>query len=672
VKCISLVISLLFAHQIAFAVGANSCQTLSKNMCVPLTQQQEIAADMCRIEMKDSQCDDFFKSHPELGKDQQRDCDVVASCPTSEKLTDYTKACLENWAGAWGDMVTGLYHMLAGDIKLSPETKEREKFFTDCTSTECKRNMLGPYAELFKKEEIEGHSNDKNLDPNDPVNQSYLQGLSAKILYKKLLERISQKMKDGTLSQPVLEPWSGKPAKPLKTVQEMIENALSKMGIKNTACYNPVVLSEMRCYALFSVLDPLLFVGAAEKVALLAGKSLEKAVVKEALTIDGNLNSKAKKFAALKAHTNSEIDRKITAVHARHDDVMREAIKNPDSILQFWQENGVKLNKDGTISLNSAEVAQNVETRVDELVSAGKIRESEALKPVLLYKLDGKTIAVSPNDLPPAGAVRVGSLLKSDEFFEMVADGKFPMGDFKGTQARGSYFAESAFLHDTGHMIGFIKNPEFMVATRQTAKKILATKDPELRKLYEQRVLFAAEYSQTFSKEHLAVAKKELQGFKETIGLQKNTTYSVPAYEATLKKLDRRKLEAVYQELDSSRLATARAEALGGGEHIIPHRHYTDERGFDESWPIDNQNYINTRPSERNTKVSELNNAQLASRIAVSLGRSEAFIGVRPQDWMAEAVRGKSLPPLGNTIKVCKTISVEEQSKSNFYKLFCK
>jgi len=677
-KWIVLGISLLFAHQFAFAEGASSCQMQSKSMCVPLTKEQELSANLCRIEMKEAKCEEFYKSHPDLGKDKQRDCDLVASCSTSEKLTDYTKACLENWASAWGDMLAGIYHILANDINLSSETKAREEFFANCTTPACKRSMLGPYADLFSKEEIEGQPFDKKLYPEDSVYHAHLQGLSAKVLYKKLLDRISQKVKVGTLDQPILEPWSGKPGKPLKTVQQMIENALSKMGIKNTVCYNPVVLSEMRCYALFSVLDPLLFVGAAQKVAMLSGKGLEKAIAKEALNSEAKalekttaLEIKAKKFAALKAHTNPEIDRKIIAVHARHDDVMREAIKEPDSILQFWQDNGVKLNKDGTISLNSAEVAQNIETRVDDLVSSGKIRESDTLKPVLIYKLDGKTIAIGPNELPPAGAVRVGSLLKSDEFLTLVSDGKFPMGDFKGTQAAGSEFAESAFLHDTGHMIGFINNPEFMAATRQTAKKILATKDPELKKIYEARALFAAEYSQTFSKEHLAVAKTELKGFKEKIGLQKNTPYSVNAYEVALKKLERKKLEELYSELNSSRLATARPDALGGGEHIVPHRQVTDQNGFDQTWPIDNQNYINTRPNISSTDLSGVSNTELASRVASSLAQSEAFIGVRPQDWMLEAVRGRELPPMGNTIRVCKTIKVEQRQRSSFYRLFC-
>jgi hypothetical protein len=677
-KWIVLGISILFCQQSAFAVGAHSCQTQSKSMCVPLNTQQQIAADMCRVEMKEAKCDEFYKSHPDLDKDKQRDCDLVASCSSSEKLADYTKACLENWAGAWGDMLTGIYHILAGDIKVSADTKEREKFFAECTSAECKRKMLGPYSELFSKEEIEGHANDKGLDPKDPANQPYLQGLSAKVLYKKLLERISQKMKEGKLDQPVLEPWSGKAAKPLQSVNEMIENALSKMGINNTACYNPVVLSEMRCYALFSVLDPLMFVGAAGKVAGLAGRGLEKAIAKEGLSSEvkalekaTELKTKARKFAALKAHTNPEVDRKIAVVHARHDDVMQEAIKNPDSILQFWQDNGVKLNKDGTISLNSAEVAQNIETRVDDLVSSGKIKESDSLKPVLLYKLDGKTISVSPTELPPVGAVRVGSLLKSDEFFQMVADGKFPLGDSRGTQARGSYFAESTFLHDTGHMIGFIQNPEFMASARQTAKKVLAIKDPELRAISENRILFASEYSQTFSKEHLAAAKNELRELRAKIGLQKNTNYSVEGYEASLKKLDRKTLEAVYNDLNNSKLATARTDAVGGAEHIIPHRFYTDENGFDNGWPIDNEKYVNRRALIGQKPLSEVSTTELAAQVASAMGQSDAFISIRPQDWMREAVRGKDLPPMGNTLRACKTVQTEDRSISNFYKLFC-
>jgi hypothetical protein len=267
---------LLFCSLGAFA-GQRMCLPRAQSVCGRPTPEQESAADHCRIEMKSAQCEAFFKDHPEVVRaGKNRNCELVASCSTANKISDYAQACLENWAGAWGDMAKGLYQLVAGNVQGSVEVKEREKFFASCTTAQCKRDMLGPYADLFSKEEIEGSPNDKNLNPADPVNQNYLQGYSAKVLYKKLLQRISQKMKDGTLDEPVIEPWSGKPAKPLRSADQMIDDALSSMGINNTACYDPVVVAEMRCYALFSILDPLIAVGAAGKIAGLAGKGAAK------------------------------------------------------------------------------------------------------------------------------------------------------------------------------------------------------------------------------------------------------------------------------------------------------------------------------------------------------------------------------------------------------------
>jgi len=667
----------VLTHQSAFAGGANSCQSRSKNMCFPLTPQQEIAAEMCRIEMKEAKCEEFYKTHPDLEKDKQRDCDLVASCSTSEKLNDYTEACLENWAGAWGDMLTGIYHIVAGDIKLSPESKEREKFFAECTSAECKRNMLGPYAELFSKEEIEGQPYDKKLYPEDSVYQAHLQGLSAKVLYKKLLERISLKMKEGTLDQPVLEPWSKKPAKPLKTVQEMVDNALSKMGIKNSVCYDPVLLSEMRCYALFTVLDPLLFVGASAKVAALAGKNVEKALAKEALLAESKivdeaatLGAQTKKLEALKANTNAVVDRGIVKGIEREKIYVKKANENSDPATDFWKENGVVIKEDGSISLNSAEVAQNIDTKVDNLVSSGIIKESETLRPVLVYKLKGKTITVSPNEIPPAGAVRAEGLVEDSEFFKMVAEGKYPMGMDDATGFSTYPHKEPAFLHDANHFSGFVGNPEFMAASRKAAQKILATKDPVLRKTLENRYFFASELSQTFSKKEIAAATSELDGLKKKLGLSTKGVLSYTQYNKALRALPEKELDKLWDELPRSTLLSARPDALGGSEHQIQHRY--SGRAYDNVWPFESRTYTN-HASTSETRAREpihpiYENDEHASRLAKMIEKADAFIRVHPEDWMTEGTSGRNLPRNGNTTRLCK---VRDVQGSHFWSIYC-
>ncbi len=275
VRGLSVLIFWLFSS-VGFA-SQRMCVPQASAVCARPTLEQKASADHCRIEMKSAQCEQFFKDHPSVVKEGKgRNCELISSCSTANKISDYTTACLENWAGAWGDMAKGIAQLLVGNVQPSVELKERESFFAQCTTAQCKREMLGPYADLFTKEEIEGSPNDKGLNPADPVNQNYLQGYSAKVLYKELLERISKKMKNGTLDEPVIEPWSGKPAKPLRSADQMIDDALTSMGLSNTACYDPAVLAEMRCYAWFSVVDPLLAVGVAGKIAALAGKNVLK------------------------------------------------------------------------------------------------------------------------------------------------------------------------------------------------------------------------------------------------------------------------------------------------------------------------------------------------------------------------------------------------------------
>jgi hypothetical protein len=648
-------------------------------MCVPQTQEQKLSADLCRIEMKEQNCEAYFKSHPELDKEKRRDCDVISTCPTTTKFLDYTKACLDNWAGAWADGLEGLYHIVAGDISLSSETKAREKFFNDCTSVGCKTSMLGPYAELFKKEEIQGHTNDKNLDPKDPVNQPYLEGLTSKVLYKKLLARISDKMRDGTLDQPVLEPWTGKPAKPLVPVNEMIANALTKMGIQNTACYDPVVLSEMRCYALFSILDPLLVADATLKVAALSGRSLTKELAKstvEKAPKEGKILAQVEKgrpssLEALKGHNDANLDKKISQNNARAQKEVSKALEIGEPTIKKWQELGIKVQNDGTIDLNSAEVAQNMNAKMDELVASGIVKESDVTRPVLIYKLNGKNIAVSPNEIPPKGAVRSSStILSTEEFENLVADGKFPLGD-ESLGRSGNYDAyEPMFLHDLNHMIGFINNPEYMAANRKAVQKIRNTQDPELKKIYRNRYNISSEYAVAFPKEKLAAAKSEIESLKSEMGLQQKQFYDEKALESALNKMDRTKFNDLILKISKSEVLSEAPSPLGGAQHVTLHRVRLLTEGSDPRWPTTAADLVaNTRLVIKEERIATSRQDIIANIAAQVIFRTDSFTRIRPADWMREGYSGKKISPMGNLGRICKSLRGDEGNM--FYLNYC-
>lgn len=374
--------NLFFALSVTHANASPACTSVMRDEdCAPLTAQQEFAVDMCKAEMKAAHCDEYFEKNPSMAtENRKRNCESLVTCPTANKLADYTAACIENWGAAWSDVVEGwgktavsIGTYMITNTGMSPEIQERESFFTNCTSIECKRKILGPYVDLFTKEEIEGHPNPENLDPNKPENQNYLHGLSAKVLYKKLLERMHEKMVSGGLNQPLLEPWSGKPAKPLQTVNEMIETALTNAGVVKTECYDPTVLAKMRCYAFFTIIDPLVTVAgvaAIGKAAGLVGK-VETATSKEAALLKARQKAekKAQKYIPIK----SEDTVKSSEILKHYEDQKKELKKL-----------GVGFKETDTMTVFEADVrfrGRKVDENIESDIEYGKVLEVETLPP---------------------------------------------------------------------------------------------------------------------------------------------------------------------------------------------------------------------------------------------------------------------------------------------------
>jgi hypothetical protein len=653
-------------------------------MCLKPTPEQELAANLCRVEMKDANCDDFYKNNPDVQEEKKgRDCDQLVTCSMPPELNDYTKACLENWAGAWGDIAKGIYQIAFGDVTVSPAIKDREKFFAECVTAECKRAMLGPYQDSFTKEEIEGSPYDRKFfDPNDPVNGNHVQGLSAKALYIKLLQRLSRKIKHGRLDQPLIEPWSGMPAKALPVASEMIDEALKKMGVSHAACYDPIVLTQMRCYALFTVLDPLLVMGGV-KAFRIAGRSLEKSLAEDALRAEAKDKIKSEvleaekaakllqesKKAAREAHSDSAIDAKIKKYTSKYDQrVIKLANKNADPVAEFWKDVGIKIDKKGNLDLNHAEVAQNIDSKVNDMVRQGKILETDAIRPVFVYQLRRKYITVSPNEIPPKGARRVQTLIPNDDFLNMVADGKYPMGFDDVEKSKKYRYGEPAFLHDTNHFATFVGNPEFMVSHKQAAKKILATKDENLKRIYKNRFVFAAEYSQGFSKEALGQATKDLQQIKEKLNLSRHMANTPLAYKNALEPLDEKQLRRIATDFGNSRLSTARPDSLGGDTQLLQHRYAPDAK--DPKFPMPSTQFSNLATLSKQ-QMAKLPVQELKAYLSNQLARTDAFIKVRPQDWLRDGFKGETIPANTNTGKLCKALEGLGSSEA-FNIIYCR
>jgi hypothetical protein len=268
--------------------AAGFCAAMIAEKCVPRDANQELYIQTCETEMKAANCEKFYQENPEAGK-TPRNCEQHAVCLNHGKLQDYGGACLAGIGENLKDLGVGAYHFVVDEVKMSPEMAEREEYFKQCTSADCKRELLGPYVGLFSKAEIEGQPYDAKLYPEDPLYKNHLQGKSAKTLYHELLVKLQKKFENKTLDEPFIEPWSGEEAKfeNSKTLNEMIDGVLEKSGVHNTACYTREALSEMRCYALMTLVDPFVVVkgiaaisriaGVASRVVARAPKTLEEA-----------------------------------------------------------------------------------------------------------------------------------------------------------------------------------------------------------------------------------------------------------------------------------------------------------------------------------------------------------------------------------------------------------
>ncbi len=266
-----------FAYQLCPAVVVDSCHDQ------PAHIQAAIAA--CEMEVKTNQCEKVAKLLP---KESLRDCRKFYTCHHAARAASWRVRCSKAMVESLGDQFSGLWQLVlsfgqavVSPARMTPEMLARQAQLEECTTVDCKEKLLGPHRHLFRQEEIEGNiaaCRARNLHPDDPANKTYCRGMSAAVLYRQLLLRVRQRQLAGENDPPVIEPWSGREAKLLKTDSEIkdninaaVEAVLVKAGVTHRACIDPMVLNEMECYAFFSIIDPISAGVAVGKVARLAG-----------------------------------------------------------------------------------------------------------------------------------------------------------------------------------------------------------------------------------------------------------------------------------------------------------------------------------------------------------------------------------------------------------------
>jgi hypothetical protein len=243
---------------------------------------EEVTQKVCRTEFEENGCAALLLQNPSL-QGKIKNCDFPQQCATPLSMKEFGKVCYASFKDSWMDLAKGIAGFLFGNQSLSETLKKREVFFNSCNTTACKYEMLGPFASMFTKTEIEGAEDKSKLDTRDPVLQNARNGLSAATLYRKLLLKLKAQNDHGLLKDKFIEPWSGQAAKLPRSFEELMSSMLTKMGVTHSACFDPAVVAEMRCYAFFSVLDPTVLMSGAIKIASLSGRTvnLERLLAKQ-------------------------------------------------------------------------------------------------------------------------------------------------------------------------------------------------------------------------------------------------------------------------------------------------------------------------------------------------------------------------------------------------------
>ncbi len=291
----------LFSSYFSHATGparteATICSDCVKQSSVLTSKQVEISSEMaCRADMDAHFCEDFFAKNPNA-KSKRRDCAKERETPFKSKMKLEVQeyySCLKGLGESVADIVLLPVTFATMDTALTQEIIDREDFFRpyefvyDQDSgykverpksqekiVKEKYELLGPYAQWFKKEEIEGHK-DPKINCRDVVNQNYCFGKSTSVLYREMLERMKREIKPGQkLSDPWVLPWTGKEfdRKNLQTrsMQGWMTDKLEEFDVR-LACYNSQARSQLECYAFFMVVNPIAAISLASKVLKVAG-----------------------------------------------------------------------------------------------------------------------------------------------------------------------------------------------------------------------------------------------------------------------------------------------------------------------------------------------------------------------------------------------------------------
>lgn len=237
----------------------------------------------CEMYFESLGCREFAEQNPDPETQAK-----INFCPSPASFQGFQfslKDCATAFPASLWDDVKSIFEIF--NYTLDTETLLRYHAFEDCRTPACKYRNLGPMAQLFSKEEIEGLPSARSQYKDkcaDPVYQNACEGMSMEMLYRQIERRAEPLIRAGKLPAKWRPPWLlGQEVYVLKKdipnsvneTKSLEQIADELLGVR-VGCYTCEARTHMMCYAIAMVVDPVGLLKLAKKAKALPGISKDK------------------------------------------------------------------------------------------------------------------------------------------------------------------------------------------------------------------------------------------------------------------------------------------------------------------------------------------------------------------------------------------------------------
>lgn len=219
----------------------------------------------CETEYLAHECASLKDSLPAADRHLVRDCKIKSHVEGDANNLQTLADCATAFGDSLVDLVSSpfvLMTMIGTPLKATAQQKMQLSLIENCKDTKCKKAMLGDYASLFTKEEIEGHPT-PGVDCKDAANVLICQGLSLATMVREVPSRLEKlRQSSSTSLGDFIAPWGKTESVHLSDFTTKLLNDI----FQKAYCYSPEAQNQMACYAMFMVIDPIAAAGLVSKI----------------------------------------------------------------------------------------------------------------------------------------------------------------------------------------------------------------------------------------------------------------------------------------------------------------------------------------------------------------------------------------------------------------------